>query len=67
MVVSRRDYREWIADMQRITITIDDFLLATLDDMMKRHAYNSRSEALRDILRAHRSKPHANYSSALIL
>lgn len=42
--------------MQRITITIDDFLLAMLDDTMKRYAYNSRSEALRDILRAHRSK-----------
>ncbi len=56
MVVSRRNYREWIADMQRITITIDDHLLATLDDTMKQHSYNSRSEALRDILRAHRSK-----------
>jgi CopG family transcriptional regulator, nickel-responsive regulator len=42
--------------MQRITITIDDSLLATLDDTMKQRGYNSRSEALRDIVRAHRSK-----------
>ncbi|MCG5074838.1 nickel-responsive transcriptional regulator NikR [Paraburkholderia tagetis] len=42
--------------MQRITITIDDFLLATLDETMRQHGYNSRSEALRDILRAHRSE-----------
>jgi len=37
--------------MQRITMSIDDDLAATLDRHMKRHRYASRSEALRDILR----------------
>ena len=37
--------------MQRITITIDDDLLATLDEMMERRGYSSRSEALRDMCR----------------
>ncbi len=37
--------------MQRITLSIDDELAATLDRHMKKHRYASRSEALRDILR----------------
>lgn len=37
--------------MQRITITIDDNLLETLDNLVKRRGYKSRSEALRDIVR----------------
>ena len=37
--------------MQRITLSIDDDLAATLDRHMKKHRYASRSEALRDILR----------------
>ncbi len=37
--------------MQRITITIDDDLLDTLDQMSERRGYQSRSEALRDIVR----------------
>jgi CopG family transcriptional regulator, nickel-responsive regulator len=37
--------------MQRITITIDDDLLATLDKLMERRGYASRSEALRDLCR----------------
>jgi CopG family transcriptional regulator, nickel-responsive regulator len=37
--------------MQRVTLSIDDELLAVLDRHMKRHRYASRSEALRDILR----------------
>jgi CopG family transcriptional regulator, nickel-responsive regulator len=37
--------------MQRITLSIDDDLAATLDRHMKKHRYTSRSEALRDILR----------------
>ena len=37
--------------MQRITLSVDDDLVATLDRHMKRHRYSSRSEALRDILR----------------
>lgn len=37
--------------MKRITMSIDDELLATLDARMARRGYASRSEALRDILR----------------
>ncbi len=37
--------------MQRITLSVDDDLAATLDRHMKKHRYASRSEALRDILR----------------
>lgn len=37
--------------MQRITLSVDDDLVATLDRHMKKHRYASRSEALRDILR----------------
>ena len=37
--------------MQRVTLPVDDDLLAILDRHMKKHRYASRSEALRDILR----------------
>ena len=37
--------------MQRITITIDDDLLAAVDGLMARRGYDSRSEAMRDIIR----------------
>ncbi|MDK9357505.1 nickel-responsive transcriptional regulator NikR [Lelliottia wanjuensis] len=37
--------------MQRVTITLDDDLLETLDSLSQRRGYNNRSEALRDILR----------------
>lgn len=37
--------------MQRITITIDDDLLATVDQLCQERGYNSRSEAVRDIVR----------------
>ena len=37
--------------MQRVTITLDDDLLATLDSLSARRGYHNRSEALRDILR----------------
>ncbi|MFM8536177.1 MAG: nickel-responsive transcriptional regulator NikR [Acidimicrobiia bacterium] len=37
--------------MQRITLSIDDDLVAALDRRMKKKRYASRSEALRDILR----------------
>jgi len=42
--------------MQRITLSIDDDLLETLDRHMKAHRYASRSEALRDILREHQAR-----------
>lgn len=38
--------------MQRITITIEDDLLETVDAAMQRHGYASRSEAIRDLIRA---------------
>jgi CopG family transcriptional regulator, nickel-responsive regulator len=38
--------------MQRITITLDDDLLAEIDQFMLSHNYQSRSEALRDLSRA---------------
>ncbi|CAM5776325.1 Nickel-responsive regulator [Labrys miyagiensis] len=37
--------------MQRITISIDDDLLETIDRLSTRRGYTSRSEALRDIVR----------------
>ena len=38
--------------MQRVTLTLDDDLVAEIDDLMKRRGYQSRSEAVRDIVRA---------------
>ena len=38
--------------MQRVTITLDDNLLDTLDALSQRRGYHNRSEALRDILRS---------------
>lgn len=37
--------------MQRITITIDDELLALVDALVAQRGYASRSEAMRDLLR----------------
>ena len=37
--------------MERITITIDDDLLATVDRLVKKRGYPSRSEAIRDLVR----------------
>lgn len=38
--------------MQRVTISLDDSLLAAIDTFMERHGYASRSEALRDLARS---------------
>jgi len=38
--------------MQRITITIEDELADEIDNLVKRHGYQSRSEAMRDLVRA---------------
>lgn len=38
--------------MQRVTITIDDELDATLDRYMRARGYDNRSEAIRDLARA---------------
>lgn len=37
--------------MQRMTISLDDDLLDTIDRLAERRGYGSRSEALRDIIR----------------
>lgn len=37
--------------MQRLTITIDDDLLAEVDGFIAQHGYANRSEAFRDLLR----------------
>jgi CopG family nickel-responsive transcriptional regulator len=38
--------------MQRVTVTLDDELMAELDRMMAARGYQSRSEAIRDFARA---------------
>jgi CopG family transcriptional regulator, nickel-responsive regulator len=38
--------------MQRVTITIEDELLAEVDALVERRGYANRSEALRDLARA---------------
>jgi CopG family transcriptional regulator, nickel-responsive regulator len=38
--------------MQRITVTIDDELVAAIDRVIKTHGYQNRSEAIRDLARA---------------
>jgi CopG family nickel-responsive transcriptional regulator len=38
--------------MQRLTITIDDDLVAEADDFIAKHGYANRSEAFRDLLRS---------------
>ncbi len=38
--------------MQRVTITLDEELLAAIDQRVGTHGYQGRSEAVRDLLRA---------------
>jgi CopG family nickel-responsive transcriptional regulator len=38
--------------MQRVTVTMDDALLAEIDTLVERRGYQNRSEALRDLARA---------------
>ncbi len=45
--------------MQRVTISIDDELLGHLDALCARRGYQSRSEALRDMLRDSASQDRA--------
>ena len=40
--------------MQRVTITIDDDLLAAIDALAQRRGYQSRSEAMREEIRIKR-------------
>ncbi len=45
--------------MERITITIDDDLLATVDALVAQRGYPSRSEAIRELLREAAKQDHA--------
>ena len=45
--------------MERITITIDDELLATVDALVEKRGYPSRSEAIRELLREAAKTDHA--------
>jgi CopG family nickel-responsive transcriptional regulator len=38
--------------MQRVTVTLDDDLMAELDHLMSERGYQNRSEAIRDLARA---------------
>lgn len=56
--------------MQRVTITIDDDLLGDLDALIAERGYQSRSEAVRDIVReslaaGRRSATHEHVVAAL--
>jgi CopG family nickel-responsive transcriptional regulator len=44
--------------MERITITIDDDLLATVDHLVKKRGYPSRSEAIRELVREAAKQDH---------
>jgi nickel-responsive transcriptional regulator NikR len=50
--------------MERITITIDDALLATVDALVEKRGYPSRSEAIRELLREAAKQDHAAEGSA---
>ncbi|HEY0124240.1 MAG TPA: nickel-responsive transcriptional regulator NikR [Rhizobium sp.] len=49
--------------MQRITITIDDDLLETIDNISEQRGYASRSETLRDLVRDAVTREQAAVSS----
>lgn len=50
--------------MQRVTVTIDDDLLEGIDALCQSKGYQSRSEALRDIIRSEFSRAHAAEAEA---
>ncbi|GAN80698.1 nickel-responsive transcriptional regulator NikR [Acidocella aminolytica] len=53
--------------MERITITIDDELLASIDALASLRGYTSRSEAIRDMLREAAKREHlANGSTECV-
>ena len=49
--------------MQRVTVTLDDELLAALDALAEARGYGSRSEAVRDIVRDTLNRQEAEASS----
>lgn len=50
--------------MQRITISVDDDILQFIDQLCQRRGYESRSEALRDIVRDTAKREHEVTGSA---
>ncbi len=50
--------------MERITITIDDELLATVDSLVAKRGCPSRSEAIRDLMREGAKHDHAGAGRA---
>lgn len=50
--------------MQRVTVTIDDDLMADLDRMIEEHGYQNRSEAIRDFARAGMQQAAQNSGAA---
>jgi CopG family transcriptional regulator, nickel-responsive regulator len=56
------------AEMQRITITIDDVLVDEVDRLIKARGYQNRSEAVRDLVRAGfvATKSVANHSGECV-
>ena len=50
--------------MERITITIDDDLLETIDGFVRRRGYPSRSEAIRELVREAANREHASAGRA---
>jgi CopG family nickel-responsive transcriptional regulator len=46
--------------MERITITIDDDLLASIDSLIAERGYPSRSEAIRELVREAATKDHTS-------
>ena len=50
--------------MQRVTISLDDALLAVIDERVATHGYQGRSEAIRDLLRAGLLEPEATHPDA---
>jgi len=50
--------------MERITITIDDELLETVDTLVRERGYPNRSEAIRELVRESASRIHAKAGRA---
>ena len=53
--------------MQRVTITIEDELLEAVDALMRQRGYDSRSEAMRDIIRERISRERLESPASLCL
>jgi CopG family nickel-responsive transcriptional regulator len=50
--------------MERITITIDDDLLASIDGLIEKRGYPSRSEAIRELIRDAATREHLSQGHA---